>query len=209
MIGLLKYQCYLIGQDSQRLMSQSLMLMIVLILFGMVLSHNNGFMANEVLILTTYIVLTLNLSTLFQDDIQSGFMEAYIASGKSIEAWVVCKTLTVWIFNLFPLVLISWAFSYSLGKEEILIVLKVQMLTSFIIVMLGAISSVLTLSVRNSSLLLPLISLPIMVPSLLISFTILEHPGHESYFYLLGGLCCISVALSWVMTPFAIKLILK
>lgn len=209
MINALRYQLRMLRYDSQRLLNPMLTLIIVLILFGMILSQHKGLLAGEILITASYIILSLSLNSLFQDDIRSGFIEAYIAHGQSLEDWVVAKTLWFWLSHLIPLFVISWIFCHSMSIANIATILIVQTLASFIVVMLGSIGSVLILQAKQNSFLLPLLSLPIMLPSLLVSFAIVENSGHGSYLKILLGLCFVAVALSWSITPFAIRLILR
>jgi ABC-type transport system involved in cytochrome c biogenesis permease component len=85
-------------------------------------------------------------------------------------------------------------------------------MTSLTLIFLGAIASALCLNTKaNSLILLPLLILPLGIPMMIVSMAAVADPtaGVSSYLMLQSGLFFMSVALSLLACPFALRLALR
>jgi heme exporter protein B len=156
----------------------------------------------------SYGVISLSLDGLFREDWDDGTLEWWVSEGKSLETYGFVKILTHWIRLGLPLSGIAGVIT---GFTSYSLVFGIAM-TSLTLIFLGAIASALCLNTKaNSSILLPLLILPLGVPMMIVSMAAVADPAGaiSSYIALQGGLFSMSVALSLVACPFALRLSLR
>jgi len=161
------------------------------------------------------IVLTslLSLNSLFHEDFYDGTLDIYRMGSLSFVEIAFIKSLSHWITNFLPLVMVTPLLSLMVGLPNNLllyIILSILIGTpslSFI----GSMGSALTLSLRHHNLLLPLIVFPLFLPTLIFgsgAISSLVFSGFEEVFlrqmYILSGIS----GLSMVICPFITSFIL-
>lgn len=183
----------------------------LVIAFGILSSnHPNlwGAFLPTLLMGLSYGVISLSLDGLFREDWDDGTLEWWVSEGRSLEVYVLVKILSHWIRLGIPLAgiagLITSFTSFSL-------IFGVAM-TAMTLIFLGAIASALCLNTKaNSLILLPLLTLPLGIPMMIVSMAAVADPpaGVSSYLMLQGGLFFMSAALSLLACPFALRLALR
>lgn len=183
----------------------------LIVAFG-VLSSNHPSLWEEflptLLMGLSFGVVSLSLEQLFHEDWEDGTLEWWMSEGKSLETYVSGKILVHWIRLGIPLIGIIGMIS---GFASLPLLLGVAT-TTFTLTLLGAISSALCLSSRaNMSILLPLLTLPLGIPMMIVSMAAINDPTAtlSSYFALQGGLLLMAAALSLMACPIALRLALR
>lgn len=159
------------------------------------------------------IVLTslLSLNSLFHEDFYDGTLDLYRMGSLSFVEIAFIKSLSHWITNFLPLVMVTPLLSLMVGLPNNLllyIILSILIGTpalSFI----GSMGSALTLSLRQHNLLLPLIVFPLFLPTLIFgsgAISSLVFSGFEEIFlrqmYILAGISGLSVVICPFITSF-------
>ena len=156
----------------------------------------------------SYGVMSLSLDQLFREDWEDGTLEWRISEGMSLEIYVFAKIMTHWLRLSLPLTGIVGIIS---GFSSFPLLIGVATSTLFL-TFLGAIGSALCLTVKaHTSFLLPLLTLPIGIPMIIVSMGAISDPTATtlSYIALQGGLSLMAIALSMIAAPFALKLALR
>lgn len=188
-----------------------LVFMSLIVAFGLLSSHHpnlwQGFLPTLLMGLS-YGVVSLSLDQLFREDWDDGTLEWWVSEGKALEVYVLAKILAHWIRLGLPLTAIIGVIS---GFTSFSLILGVA-LTTLVLTLLGAIGSALCLGAKsNTSTVLPLLTLPLGIPMIIVSMAAIKDPmtGASSYMALQGGLLLIAVAISFSACPFALRLSLR
>ena len=183
----------------------------LVIAFGILSSnHPNlwGAFLPTLLMGLSYGVISLSLDGLFREDWNDGTIEWWVSEGKSLEAYAVIKILSHWIRLGIPLAGIAGVIT---GFTSFSLIFGVAA-TTLTLIFLGAIASALCLNTKaNNLILLPLLTLPLGIPMMIVSMATVADStaGVSSYLMLQGGLFFMSVALSLLACPFALRLALR
>lgn len=156
----------------------------------------------------SYGVISLSLDHLFRDDWEDGTLEWLMSEERSLEVYVLAKIMVHWVRLGIPLVIIVGVIT---GFTSFSLIYGIA-ITTLTLIFLGAIPSALCLNTkRNSSILLPLLILPLGIPMMVVSMAAVIDltVGIYSYLALQGGLFLMSVALSLIACPFALRLALR
>jgi heme exporter protein B len=154
-----------------------------------------------------YGVMSLSLDPLFREDWEDGTLEWWIGEGRPLETYVLAKIMTHWFRLGIPLTGIIGVIS---GFASLPLLIGVT-LTTLTLTFLGAIGSALCLNTKpNTSILLPLLTLPLGIPIMIVSMAAVNNPVNWlSYLALQSGLFFMACALSLMACPFALKLALR
>jgi heme exporter protein B len=157
----------------------------------------------------------LALEFLFRDDAHDGTLEQYALSGRSLTWLLLAKTATHWLLTGLPLALMAPVAALSLGAPMGAVpgIVGSVALGTVALSLIGSIGAALTLGVRRSGALLPLLILPISVPVLIFGAraTELAITG-ESYsapLYLLGAMAVLGITLAPLASAAAVRISLE
>lgn len=122
-----------------------------------------------VLWVSALLACMLSLSRLFATDFSDGSLEQLVLSTHSLSLLVLVKILSHWLFAGLPLVLLSplIALQYDMNASALWVLVLSLLIGTPALSLLGAIAAALTLGVRASGLLMPLLVLPLYVPILI------------------------------------------
>ncbi len=111
----------------------------------------------------------LALEFLFRDDVQDGTLEQYALSGQSLTALIGAKTAAHWLLTGLPLGLMAPMAALSLGAPvgALGAIVAAIVLGTVTLSLIGAIGAALTLTIKRSSVLLSLLTLPLALPVLI------------------------------------------
>ena len=183
----------------------------LVIAFGILSSnHPNlwGAFLPTLLMGLSYGVISLSLDGLFREDWNDGAIEWWVSEGKSLETYAVIKILSHWIRLGIPLAGIAGVIT---GFTSFSLIFGVAA-TTLTLIFLGAIASALCVNTKaNNLILLPLLTLPLGIPMMIVSMATVADStaGVSSYLMLQGGLFFMSAALSLLACPFALRLALR
>jgi heme exporter protein B len=197
-----------IPQDTMRIL---LVFLSLVVAFGILSSHHQQLWQSFLPILLmglSYGIMSLSLNQLFQEDWEDGTLEWWISENKALESYVIQKLIIHWIRLGLPMILFI---GIQTGFLNMSLLIGVT-LTTLTLTLLGAIPSALCLSAKaNNSLLLPLLTLPLGIPIMIVSMAAVHDPSAEitSYIMLQIGLLLLAAALFLAATPFALRLSLR
>ncbi|MDF3033220.1 MAG: heme exporter protein CcmB [Alphaproteobacteria bacterium] len=156
----------------------------------------------------SYGIVSLSLGQLFREDWEDGTLEWWVSEKKPLEIYVLVKIVAHWLRLGIPLTGIVGVIT---GLTSLSLLIGVA-LTTLALTLLGAIGSALCLNAKaNAALLLPLLTLPLGIPMMLVSMAAITDPtgNLSSYFTLQGGLFLMACAPSLMACPFALRLALR
>ena len=120
------------------------------------------------------------LPIMFERDYEDGTLEQLILQPAPLEVLVLAKIMGHWCSHIIPILLVSPMLAIMAGMnfEQELAMLLVLLLTSPIMVAIGAISAALTIGNKNGGLLQTLVIMPFYIPVLIFA-TANEHSSME------------------------------
>ncbi|MDO4896474.1 MAG: heme exporter protein CcmB [Moraxella sp.] len=155
--------------------------------------------------------LVMGIEELFRPDFDNGTLAQLIISGSPLALWVAVRLAVHWLFSAGLVAVLSFLaiplFGLPVGDTLMLSVSIV--VGSPMLLMLSAIASSLTLTLKNGAVLVPLIALPMQLPVL-----IFATGAVDLYATGLNGLPVLAMLgagsiLAVMVTPFVIAGILK
>jgi heme exporter protein B len=123
-----------------------------------------------------FLSILLSLNTLFHEDKNDGFLDQMLTSGEGLSSLVAIKIAVHWIGYILP-ILVSFpllALWYGLGFEKISMIMYSLLLGTPVILIIGASSAALAVGLKQAGLLLFLTTLPLSIPILLFSLSMVE-----------------------------------
>ncbi len=157
----------------------------------------------------------LALEFLFRDDAQDGTLEQYALSGQSLTWLLLAKTATHWLLTGLPLALMAPLAALSLGTPVSAVpgIVASVALGTVALSLIGSIGAALTLGVRRSGALLPLLTLPLSVPVLIFGARATELAirgvSDSAPLYLLGSLAVLGITLAPVASAAGVRISLE
>ena len=108
----------------------------------------------------------LSFDRLFQEDHEDGTLDAVIETADPLAAAVIAKALAHWLSTLFPLIAASplLALLLNLPGEAYAPLLASLILGTPALSLLGAVASALTLSLKRASVLMTVLTAPLLTP---------------------------------------------
>ena len=125
--------------------------------------------APGILWVTALLAVLLSLERLFLADFEDGSLDQMLLSPLALELAVLAKATAHWLTTGLLLVVATpiLALLYSLPAEATLSLLAALLLGTPALSLIGAIGAALTLGTRRGGVLVPLLVLPLYVPSLI------------------------------------------
>ncbi|KLN60636.1 heme transporter [Kiloniella spongiae] len=118
---------------------------------------------------TALLAVLLSLERLFLADYEDGSLEQLILSSTSLEIAVLAKVLAHWLTTGLPLILAAplIALLFNMDSDAMTILLIAMVLGTPSLSLIGAIAATLTLGARRGGVLIPLLVLPLYIPTLI------------------------------------------
>ena len=157
----------------------------------------------------------LSLPRLFAGDYQDGTLEQLVLASQPLSLLVVAKVSAHWLTSGLPIVLLSplLGLQFGLSGGSILILMVSLFMGTVVLSFVGAIGAALTLGLRGSGILLPLLTLPLFVPILIFGTGAVAASdggaGVEAHLSLLGACAVLAVAFTPWATAAAIRIALE
>ncbi|MDP8163308.1 heme exporter protein CcmB [Pasteurella skyensis] len=153
----------------------------------------------------------LSFERLFRDDFIDGSLEQIMLLSQSLPFIVLAKVIAHWLLTGLPLILLSpiAALLLSLEMNVWWALVLTLLLGTPILSCIGAIGVALTVGLRKGGVLLSLLVLPLFIPVLIFSASVLDAASlqlpYNGQLAILGALLVIAITLS----PFAIATALR
>ena len=153
----------------------------------------------------------LGQESLFKSDYEDGSLEQLVLSPVPLEMQALARIATHWLATGLPLVILSPLMAMLLGYPAAAMpVLAFSLLLGTLVLsLLGAIGAALTVSLKQSGMLLPILVLPLMVPALIFgaqaSAQAARGDDPSGALYLLAAMLVLGI----VLAPFAIAAALR
>lgn len=148
----------------------------------------------------------VGLESLFKSDYEDGTLELMVLSPVPLELVALMRVLTHWLITGLPLVILAPLMGTLLAfpPSAMGTLLAGLLLGTPVLSLLGAVGAALTVGLRRSGMLLPLLILPLAVPILIFgarsAAMALTGDDVSGPLYLLGAILALTVTLA----PFAI-----
>lgn len=153
----------------------------------------------------------LSFERLFRDDFIDGSLEQIMLTSQPLALTALAKVLAHWLLTGLPLILLSpiAALLLSLEKSIWWALVLTLLLGTPVLSCLGAIGVALTVGLRKGGVLLSLLVVPLFIPVLIFSASVLDAAGLSLPYN--GQLAILGAILAGVMTlsPFAIAAALR
>lgn len=168
-------------------------------------------LASSAVWIATLISLVIGVDDLFVSELENGTLAQMVVSKAPLTLWVAVRLFVHWLFSAGLVAVLSLLaiplFGMPVGEAGMLMLSIV--VGSPLLLMLSAIASSLTLSLKNGSILVPLIALPMQLPVL-----IFATGAVDLYATGLNGLPTLALLgavsiLAVMITPWVVAQILK
>lgn len=155
--------------------------------------------------------LVMGVDGLFKADAQNGTLAQLMVSGAPLSVWVLVHLLVHWLFSAGFVAVLSLLANplFHMPFDETLMLMLSIVVGSPLMLMLSAVASSLTLSLKNGAVLVPLIALPMQLPVLIFATGAVDlyATGLNSLptLALLAAMSMIAI----IITPWVVAQILK
>lgn len=188
--------------------------LIIITLFPLAVGSESALLlrlATSAVWIATLLSLVMGVDDLFKMDMDNGTLAQLVASGASLSVWVFTRLLVHWLFSAGFVAGLSLLATplFNMPINETLMLMLSIIFGSPLMLMLSAIASSLTLSLKNGAVLVPLVALPMQLPVLIFATGAVDlyATGLNGLptLALLGAISMISV----IITPWVVAQILK
>ena len=157
----------------------------------------------------TMLSVLLSLSTIFNQDYDTGVLEQIVLSPNPLAVAILAKVFAHWLMSGLPIIILAPLVATLLYLDNLPTLLLVLFLTTPTLSLIGIIGATLTVSLKRASILMTLIILPLYIPLLIFASSAfsqaqinLDISGH---LYLLSSILLFCI----VCVPFLGAFILK
>ncbi len=163
-------------------------------------------MAAGVVWVAAVLSVLLSMDSLFRQDYEDGSLEQMLVAPASLLELVIAKVLAHWLTGGLALTLLSplAALMLNLPERAVPILMLTLLLGTPVLSLLAAFAAALTLALRRAGVLLPLISVPLMIPVLIFATAAVQAAGMgmpvQAYLALLG----VFLIMALLLLPWAI-----
>lgn len=153
----------------------------------------------------------LSFERLFKDDFIDGSLEQLILTAQPLVLTALAKVLAHWLLTGLPLILLSpvAALLLSMETDFWLALVLTLLIGTPVLSCLGAIGVALTVGLRKGGTLLSLLVVPLFIPVLIFSASVLEaatlDAPYQGQLAILGAMLAVAITLS----PFAVAAALR
>lgn len=184
-------------RDWSSFVNPTVFFLLVSSLFPIALSQSSEqlkLMAPAIIWLATLLAVVLALAKMFDEDFADGSIEQWLLAPGSLHQLILCRLLFRWLLIIMPMLLSMpmLALMFHLQVSDTLKVTASIILGTPTLMLLGSVMSALLLASRQGSVLLALLTLPLLIPVLIF--------GTAENFSMLAAMLFGSLSLA----PFAI-----
>ena len=140
----------------------------------------------------------LPLEKLFAADFEDGTLDVLLLSGLPAYELAFAKTCVHWLTTGLPLLVVAplLAVMLRLPGDAFVTLLASLVPGTMIFSLLGTFSAAVTLGARRAAVLMPVITLPLMIPALIFGAASVSTAHPAASFYMLGAILCAALPLA-------------
>ena len=156
------------------------------------------------------LAILLSIGQLFKDDVEDGFFDI-VSLSPNVYTFVCGKIIAHWLLHCLPFVLLSplLGLLFDFNWQEISALSLSLLLGTPVLCLLGAVGAALTVRLRHSGLLLPLLIIPLYIPVLIFGTSAIMAASLglalSGYYAILGAL----VLFSFTFAPWLVSAALR
>ncbi len=189
--------------------------LLVILLFPLAITAEPSrlsLMAPGVIWVAALLAMLLSLDSLFRHDMEDGSLEQLLVSPAPLPLLVLAKVTAHWLQTGFCLLLLSPVAAVMLFLEPATLpaLLASLLLGTPVLSLLGALAAALTVALRRGGALVPLITLPLMVPVIVFAAGAVQAAAMglpvSGYLALLGAFFLLAVTLLPFATAAALRI---
>ena len=156
--------------------------------------------------------ILLSLNGFYQADFEEGGLEQLLLTGVSGSNIVIAKSIANWLVTGLPLVIVAPLIGvlFNMGIDANWVALLSLFLGTPTLCLIGSIGMCLTLGLRNGSVLLTLLVLPLFIPVLIFGASAVQASstglGYSGQLAILGALLVLSMMLAPIAGAAAMKI---
>lgn len=161
--------------------------------------------------IATLLSLVIGVDGLFKSEFDNGVLAQIIVSKKSLSLWVLARLLVHWIGSAGAVAVLSLLTVplFGLAVNDTLALAVSIVIGSPILLALSAIASGLSLSAKNSAILVPLIAIPMQLPVLIFATGAVERFMMGMAYLPIFALLLAGSIFAVILCPFVIAFALK
>ncbi len=140
----------------------------------------------------------LPLDRLFGADFEDGTLDLLLLSGLPAYGVAFAKAAVHWLTTGVPLLIIAapLAVMLRLPADRISLLLLTLLPGTMILSLLGSLAAAITLGARRAAVLMPLITLPLMIPTLIFGAAAVTSPHPAAALYMLAAMLLAALPLA-------------
>ncbi|GLR65875.1 heme exporter protein B [Acidocella aquatica] len=149
----------------------------------------------------------LPLDRLFGADYEDGTLDLLLLSGLPAYGVAFAKTAVHWLTTGLPLLIIAGplAIMLRLPAEHVPLLLLTLLPGTMLLSLLGTLAAAITLGARRAAVLMPLITLPLMIPTLIFGAAAVTSAHPSAALYMLAAMFCAALPLAPLGAGAALK----
>jgi heme exporter protein B len=154
----------------------------------------------------------LSLDRMFSIDFEDGSMDLLALTPMPLEIQVIAKALSHWLNSLGPVILATplLALVLQIGTEGLTALILTMLIGTPALSFMGAIAAALTASIKRGGVLIPLLVLPLYIPTLIfgagaVSEVLAGTGGEAGNLLFLGALSTFSFVLGPIAAAAALR----
>ncbi|GAN80751.1 heme exporter protein CcmB [Acidocella aminolytica] len=163
--------------------------------------------APSVVWVTALLAALLPLDRLFGPDFEDGTLDLLLLSGKPAYEIAAAKAASHWLTTGLPLLIMAapLAVMLRLPGDRLPVLLLTLLPGTLIFSLLGTMAAALTTGARRGAILMPLITLPLMIPSLIFGTAAATSPHPAPPFYMIFAMLLAALPLAPLGTGLALR----
>jgi heme exporter protein B len=149
----------------------------------------------------------LPLDRLFGADFEDGSLDLLLLSGLPAYGVAFAKAAAHWLTTGLPLLVISGplAIMLHLPVAELPLLITSLLPGTLLLSLLGTLAAAITLGARRSAVLMPLITLPLMIPTLIFGCAAITSAHPQAPLLMLGAMLAAALPLAPLATGLALR----
>lgn len=155
--------------------------------------------------------LVIGMDALFRSDFDNGTLAQLVVAGASLPQWVLARLGVHWIFSagIISLLSLSTVPLFAVSWQSAMVLLLSILVASPTLLMISAMASSLTLTIKNDAILVPLLALPLQLPVLIFATGAVDLSATGMNPYPTLALLLAGSIISVIIFPWIIAHVLK
>ncbi len=158
----------------------------------------------------------LSLDRLFALDVEDGSMDLLVLSGTPLWVISLAKATAHWLNTMGPVILVTpvLAYALNLGSDGFWALLLAMLLGTPALSFFGSIAAALTATLKRGGVLIPLLVLPLYIPTLIFGTSAVAEAlkgsnGEVFSLYILAIISLFSIGLGTVVSSWSIRITME